>query len=149
MTPPAIAIPNLLHRYAELIDAADFEGAAALFDHGGVVAEGVRIEGREAIAGMWRSWIKLHDGSPRTRHIITNPIIELSEDGQSAQCRSQWTVLQAAPGLPLQVIATGRYHDRFAVIEGEWRFAERRYAGFDLMGDMSAHLKRTLEDEDA
>ena len=31
-TPSAVAITNLLFRYAELMDLGDFEGAAALFD---------------------------------------------------------------------------------------------------------------------
>ena len=109
---PAIDIPNLLYLYAELIDGARFDEAAALFDHARIVASGHEIRGRDAIAGMWSQWIKLYDcGTPRTRHIITNPIITLAEDGQSATCRSQWTVLQSAPGFPLQVVATGRYHD--------------------------------------
>ena len=31
-----------------------------------------------------------------------------------------------------------RYHDRFACVDGTWRFAERRFL-IDLIGDMSAH----------
>lgn len=141
MNDAAIAIPNLLYRYADHIDAGDFLGAARLFRHGALISQGERIEGQEAIAAMWRGWVRLYaDGTPRTRHLITNPIIELAPDGETAQCRSQWTVLQATEGFPLQPIATGRYHDRFARIEGEWHFTERRYAPIDLAGDMSAHL---------
>ncbi len=146
MTDASIAIPNLLHIYAELIDAADFVGAARLFRHGAVVTGGRRIEGEEAIVAMWRSWMRLYDGKPRTRHIMTNPIILLSDDGQSATCRSQWTVLQATEGYPLQAVATGRYHDRFRRIDGQWCFVERDYAQVDLTGDLSAHLLQSLKD---
>lgn len=147
MTDAAIAIPNLLYLYAELIDAADFAAAARLFRHGGVVAGGQRIEGEDAIAAMWRGWMRVHaDGTPRTRHLITNPIIQLADDGESAACRSQWTVLQAAEGFPLQAVATGRYHDRFRRIDGIWCFVERDYAQVDLTGDLSAHLLKTLKD---
>ena len=63
---PAIDIPNLLYLYAELIDGARFDEAAALFDHARIVAGGHEIRGRDAIAGMWSQWIKLYDcGTPR------------------------------------------------------------------------------------
>ncbi|MBA4091826.1 nuclear transport factor 2 family protein [Sphingomonas sp. VDB2] len=146
MNDAAIAIPNLLYLYAELIDAADFIGAARLFRHGAVITGGQRVEGEKAIADMWRSWMRLYDGKPRTRHIITNPIILLSDDGQSATSRSQWTVLQATEDYPLQPVATGRYHDSFQRIDGQWCFAERNYAQVDLAGDLSAHLLKSLKD---
>ena len=142
---PALDIPNLLYSYADAIDRADFEAAAALFDHGRIVAAGHVIEGREAIAALWRQWLKLYPcGTPRTRHLITNPLIRVADDGLSASCRSQWTVLQAAPGFALQVVATGGYDDRFVVIDGVWAFAERRYARTDLVGDSSAHTRQPL-----
>ena len=141
---PAIAIPNLLYRYAMLFDDGDLAGAAALFDHGHVVTSGHRIAGTENIVAMWHGWVRLHDSKPRTRDITTNPIIDLSDDGFSARCQSQWTVIQAAEGYPLQLVATGRYDDRFAVIDGAWHFTERRYVGTDLVGDTSAHLIRHL-----
>lgn len=144
MNDAGIAIPNLLYTYADLIDAADFAGAARLFRHGAVVAGGQRVVDDDAIIALWRDWVRLYDGSPRTRHVITNPIISLAEDGESATCRSQWIVLQAVDGFPLQVVATGRYHDRFRRIDGEWQFVERDFAGVDLTGDVSAHLVRPL-----
>lgn len=141
---PAIAIPNLLYRYAMLFDDGDLTGAAALFDHGHVVTGSHRIVGAENIVAMWRGWVRLYDGRPRTRHITTNPIIDLADDGLSARCQSQWTVIQAAEGYPLQVVATGRYDDRLAVINGDWQFTERHYVGTDLVGDTSAHLNKIL-----
>lgn len=142
---PALDIPNLLYLYADLFDAGDFIGAARLFDGGAILAGDARIEGEQAIVGMWRAMVRLYpDGTPRTRHLTTNPIIKLAADGQTAECRSQWTVLQAVDGLPLQVVATGRYHDRLALSGGQWRFVERRYLKIDLTGDMSAHLLSPL-----
>lgn len=141
---PAIAIPNLLYTYAMRFDDGDFAGAAALFDKGGVIANGHRIAGREAILALWRRWVKTYDGKPLTRHIITNPIIELAEDGQSATCRSQWTVIQAAPGYPLQIVASGRYRDRLGCDGDGWHFIEREYVQTDLVGDDSAHVIEPL-----
>jgi len=147
MANAAIDIPNLLYRYAAAIDAADFDVAAAMFDHGHVAADGHQIKGADNIKAMWESWIRLYpDGTPRTRHIITNPIIELSDDEMTASCQAQWTVLQATDELPLQPIATGRYDDRFAIIDGAWCFTEKKYAQTDLVGNTSGHTKQPLEE---
>ena len=140
----ATAISNLLYRYAEAFDDGDFEAAARLFDRGRLVMGGRVVEGAEAIVATWQAWVHLYDGSPRTRHLITNPIIEIALDGESATCRSQWTVLQATSDLPLQVVATGRYLDRFARHDAEWHFAERNYAQVDLTGNTGAHMRQTL-----
>ena len=144
MTDAAIAIPNLLYTYAMRFDDGDFDGAAALFDRGGVMAGGRRITGREAILAMWRAWVKTYDGRPLTRHITTNPIIELGEDGQSATCQSQWTVIQAAPGFPLQIVASGRYRDSLRRDADGWHFTLREYVQTDLAGDSSAHTLQSL-----
>lgn len=144
MNDAAIAIPNLLYTYAMRFDDGDFDGAAALFDRGCVVAGGHRIAGRAAIVGMWQAWVKTYDGKPRTRHITTNPIIELADGGKAASCQSQWTVLQAAPGYPLQVVATGRYRDALACDDAGWHFVEREYLQTDLVGDWSAHTLQAL-----
>jgi 3-phenylpropionate/cinnamic acid dioxygenase small subunit len=141
---PAIAIPNLLYTYAMRFDDGDFEGAAALFDRGCVIAGGQRIAGRAGILAMWQQWVKTYDGKPLTRHITTNPIIELAPDGQTATCQSQWTVLQAAPGYPLQVVASGRYRDTLARDGADWHFTEREYRQTDLVGDSSAHTLQAL-----
>ena len=144
MTPPAIAIPNLLYRYALHFDDGDLVAAARLFDHGAVVVGGQRIAGAPQIVAMWQQWVRLYDGKPHTRHLINNPIIELGDDGQRATCLSQWTVIQAAPDYPLQLVASGRYQDRFAVIDDDWRFTERVYQRADLVGDTRAHLLHEL-----
>lgn len=142
---PAIAIPNLLYTYAMRFDDGDFEGAAALFDKGCVVAGGRRIIGRAGILAMWSQWVITYDGKPLTRHITTNPIIDLDDSGVSATCRSQWTVLQVAPGYPLQIVASGRYRDRVACDAGGWHFTEREYVQTDLVGDSSAHTLQSLD----
>jgi len=141
---PALAIPNLLYRYAMRFDDGDFDGAAALFDKGCVLAGGRRIEGRQAILAMWRGWVRTYDGKPLTRHITTNPIIDLDADERGATCQSQWTVIQAAPGYPLQVVASGRYRDRFARDGEGWHFTTREYLQTDLAGDSSAHTLKPL-----
>jgi len=141
MANAAIDIPNLLYRYADLMDAGDLAQAARLFEHGCLVANGHEVSGEADIEAFWRRFVKVHeDGSLGTRHLITNPQISLSEDEESATCRSQWTALQQTDDLPLQVIGSGRYYDEFALINGNWRFTRREYGPVDFWGDASQHL---------
>lgn len=138
----AVEIANLLYRYAELMDAGDLTGVAALFRHAQIKSGGQDALLDEAgILSQWRQFVKIHPcGTPRTKHVITNPIIEVDEAAGTATCRSYYTVLQATDKVPLQVIAAGRYHDRFERADGKWRFAYRDYTMLDLLGDLSDHL---------
>lgn len=138
-----LAIHTLLMTYAELIDAARFTEAAAMFEH---ATYRLQFAGRSEIAtyrgatqvGEFFAGTRLYsDGTPRTKHVITNVIIEL--DGESASSRCYGTVFQQTDVLPLQPIASGRYIDRFERVGREWRFADRLITGF-LVGDNSQHV---------
>jgi 3-phenylpropionate/cinnamic acid dioxygenase small subunit len=138
-------ITNLLYRYAECIDAGDLAEAAALFEHARIriAASNTDQDTVDAsqLLGIWRSLIVLHaDGTPRTKHVTTNPIIQVDEDSRTASCRSYYTVLQQTDELSLQTIVTGRYHDRFERVEGQWRFSYRDLTLIDMVGDVSHHL---------
>jgi ketosteroid isomerase-like protein len=138
--PDAIAITNLLYRYAELIDAGDYEGIGEHLAHAVITADGAdgETQGADAVAAMYHATTrKYEDGTPLTKHVITNPIVEI--DGLTATCRSYYTVLQKAGDAPLRPIITGRYRDEFEKVDGEWRFS-RRHMGVDQIGDLSLHL---------
>lgn len=139
-------IENLLYTYAERIDLGDFEGVADLFTHATIygVEDGppeTQFVGREGALGIYRMSTRRYedDGTPKTKHITSNPIIEVDEAAGTATCRSYFCVLQATPALALQPIVAGRYHDTFQVIDGEWWFATRTIF-MDLTGDLSQHL---------
>jgi hypothetical protein len=139
-------VANLIARYAELIDSGDFAGVAGLLAHAGVGAGdgSALLTGTKALAGLFTSTTRLYpDGTPGTKHVTTNLILEVDEEAGRATARSYWTVLQAVPGLPLQPILAGRYHDRFERVDGAWRFTERRYL-VDLVGDVSHHMLSNL-----
>lgn len=138
----AVAITNLLYTYGELMDAGDFDGAAELLGDATVrLAGGREITGRE-MRGLWQQMIVLDaDGQPHTKHVITNPILDIDDGAGHAACRSYYTVLQGMAGFPLQIIAAGRYHDRFVRHGNQWTFAFRDYSLFDLKGDLSHHLR--------
>ncbi|HXX88776.1 MAG TPA: nuclear transport factor 2 family protein [Acidimicrobiales bacterium] len=142
MTASDRAIENLIGRYAELVDAGDFDGVAELLADAalGAIGEEGSVRGRHEIGKLFHTTTMRHDdGTPRTKHVTTNTILEVDEAAGTATARSYFTVLQAMPGMALQPIVAGRYHDRFARVDGAWRFSERRF-GVDLMGDVSRHL---------
>ena len=136
-------IENLLHRYAELIDNGEFEGIAMLFAHAEILAPAASAgtRGHDAVLAMYLGATRVYpeSGTPRTRHVTTNAIIEVDEAADSATARSYFTVFQQSDTLPLQPIISGRYHDRFERVEKHWRFHTRRMLP-DLYGDLSQHL---------
>jgi len=136
------SIESLIYSYAAFVDAGDLDGVSALLADATIGIDGVTagLRGREKIFELLRSTIRMHeDGTPRTKHVTTNVLIEVDDVAGTAVARSYFTVLQAAEGLGLQTIVAGRYRDRFERHDGEWRFAERRFTT-DLIGDVSRHL---------
>lgn len=137
------AITSLMYRYAECVDAADFDGIGALFEHGCITNEGYpgAVEGRDAVRALYERANRVHDdGTLRTRHLTTNVLVDVDEDAGRATARSAFVVLQATPRLPLQAIVAGRYHDEFVRAGGTWRF-RRRHILLDQVGDVSEHLR--------
>ena len=107
MSCSALEITNLLYRYAELIDSGQLEQAASLFQHATLkMGHAEDPQSAAAVLAVWRRGVKLYScGTPRTKHVITNPIVEVEEATHRATCRSYYTVLQATEDFPLQVIA--------------------------------------------
>ena len=82
---------------------------------------------------------RYEDGTPHTRHVVTNVVVEVDEDAGSATARSTFTVFQSLPDFPLQAVIAGRYLDRFVRDGSTWRFDEREIVP-ELFGDLSRHL---------
>jgi uncharacterized protein (TIGR02246 family) len=142
-------IAALVYAYAERIDGGDFAGVAELFAEASVTAEGTdrRWQGRDEVLRLYEAGTRRHaDGTPRTKHVTTNLVVEVDEASGTATARSYYTVLQAVPGeLALQPIVAGRYRDRFEREDGRWRFAGRHMV-VDLVGDLGHHLLFDLEE---
>ena len=143
-------IAALVYAYAERIDAGDFEGVADLLADAEVTAEGTdrRWRGRDEVRRLYESGTRRHaDGTPRTKHVTTNLVVDVDEAAGTATARSYYTVLQAVPGeLALQPIVAGRYQDRFERSGTGWRFAGRHMV-VDLVGELGHHLRFDLEGE--
>jgi hypothetical protein len=148
MTDPALAISNLILRYAELMDLGDFAGVGALFEHAGVTTDlspEVRF-GAALMQEQMETWTRRYsdNGTPHTKHVTTNLIIEIADDAQTAKSRCYYTVFQQTPELALQPIIAGRYHDEFAIIDGQWAFTKRHYIN-ELFGNLSQHLLQQID----
>lgn len=134
------SIEHLLAQYALAVDTGRFEDVAILLQHATVIrGDNSPMQGRDFADVLQRIVIMYDDGTPRTRHVMTNLLVELDEGGQSASSRSNVTALQQVPGGPLQIIACATYTDRFARAGGSWRFVERRIVR-DFVGDISRHV---------
>jgi hypothetical protein len=136
------AIQNLVFRYARCLDRGDYAGVGRLFAHAELYAQGrlVARSNPELVAETWRNHTYLYEnGTPRTRHVVTNLIIE-ADGEERARAESYVMVIQQTRTLPLQPVIAGDYFDRFAKVDGQWRFTERRI-GTELFGNLGEHLK--------
>lgn len=145
---PSDSIRNLLGTYCELMDAADWPGVGALFAHARLADEhgNAFAQGAGEVERFYASSTILHDGSPRTKHLVLNTIVEIEASAQPARAsaRSSYLVLQGFDPGELHPMITGRYEDEFATDpDGHWHFAERRFL-VDLAGDLSRHLDLEL-----
>ena len=136
----ATQILNLIYTLAAKFDAGDFEGAARMLSEGVFeMGQGQQVSASEMLA-LWKDILILYNGSPRTRHVVTNTALEIGEKSGFATCRSVYSVWQQPPDKPLSLIVSGRYDDEFICEGGVWRFAKRAYQQMDLVGDLSNHL---------
>lgn len=136
------AIQRLVFSYPRFLDQGDLSAMSQLFKHADVHFQDGRVcrKNPQELEGIFADFVRIYpDGTPRTRHLTSNLIIE--PDGADAAMASSYVVVfQQAGGLPLQPIIAGDYHDQFARVDGVWRFT-RRAIGNDLFGDLSAHGK--------
>jgi 3-phenylpropionate/cinnamic acid dioxygenase small subunit len=141
-TTDKLEIAELLYRYAELIDAGDFDGVGQLLARStfGGPASG-SVSGAENIAKLFAMTTRRypeHGNTPRTRHLVLNPVVEFSGDGTAAT-RSTFCVMQDTETVSIQPIVVGRYYDAFARDDEGWYFTERK-VDIQMIGDVSAHL---------
>ena len=134
-------IYRLLTSYCAGIDEGRLDDVADLFGSGGAYGpyKGVGVRGSDAVRELLHKTVILYDGVPRTRHMITNVLIDVDVSGTSGSCKSYVQVLHQGPGGPLHPVVAGTYHDKVHVVEGRWLFAERLME-MQLIGDLSTHV---------
>ncbi len=143
-----LSIANLIYTYAERIDAGDFSGVGELFEYATLTFEGYEdaVRGKEATESLYkRTTRRYEDGTPRTKHVVTNVMVEVGADATTATSRSYFTVFQAVPGhLALQPVIAGRYRHGFEKSGGNWRFSSMHIV-IELVGDLGHHMLFDLD----
>lgn len=140
-------IQKLLYRYCYHLDRGDFEQMAALFAHARLImpAGGSIDRDPAAIVAMYRQYTRIYPdtGTPKTRHMVGNPIIDLDDSGTSATSHSYIVVFQGTDALSLQPVIAGHNLDRFIKENGQWRYEEREIVS-ELFGDLSQHMLQSF-----
>lgn len=142
-------IRALTYEYTFRLDRGDFAGVAELLAAAQLrmAAKGMdnaAMRGAAAIESFYAGQVVTYDGDPRTRHLITNHVVEIDPDGEEARGECYFTVLQAVPRQPVGIVVVGRYHDRFERLDGKWRFAEK-VIEVDYLGSIGDHF--TIDSE--
>jgi hypothetical protein len=117
------AIRDLMYRYCFTTDReADPDKWAGLFTEDGIWdgAEFGRMQGHDALKAFMVK--ATSGGGAGFRHNMANMLIDV--DGDTAQARSYFTLLQVGPEGPKPFYA-GYYEDKFVKQGGEWLFSER------------------------
>src|SRR6202049_2099519 len=111
--------------YCFWLDGGRYDDMAALFTEDGTwdTAFGAAT-GRAAIAQQAHD-IRARAGAsrPRAVHLVTNIAIAL--DGERAEVRSNWTVVQNSPDGP-KIGSGGAYADQMVKHQGSWLFRYRK-----------------------
>jgi ketosteroid isomerase-like protein len=127
------ACTDLIHRFADRIDARDADALAEMFVEDGIFARPTApdqpIQGRETL----RAQFAARPAGKLTRHICTNTIVNVVSPSE-ATARSLILLYTAtlADGVKLPVQADGKqligaYDDRIVRdSDGMWKFKERR-----------------------
>jgi 3-phenylpropionate/cinnamic acid dioxygenase small subunit len=123
------AIRELLAEYCFRLDDGRYDEMAALFTEDGIwdTAFG-KASGRAAIAKLAAD-IRARAGGerPRAVHLVTNIVIAL--DGDRAQVRSNWIVMQNSPDGP-KIGSGGAYLDEIVRRHGRWLYQYRKIDRF-------------------
>ena len=125
------AISNLLARYAELLNLGRIEEVGELFRYGKITSVGnpTTYTGTDEVVAMYRDSVHFDEKVPDTLIFTTNLQIEV--DGDAATSRAYFLVVHQG--------------DEFERRDGRWWFRHRHMLP-DLVGDLSTHLNRPLED---
>jgi hypothetical protein len=137
-------IRALTYEYTFRLDRGDFAGVAELLAAGQLrmAAKGMSdapMRGADAIESFYAGQVVTYDGDPRTRHLITNHVVEIDSGREHARGECYFTVLQAAPREPIGTVVVGRYLDRFERVDSAWRFTEK-VIEVDYLGSIGEHF---------
>ncbi|WP_406630675.1 nuclear transport factor 2 family protein [Amycolatopsis sp. WGS_07] len=142
------ALHDLAHRYAACVDERDFAGVARLFGEDGVLVlpdpprEFDPVLEHRGPEGVTAALSVLED-VPLTAHGITGMVFDPGGNPATARGRIGCVAHHVSPrdGRFADAVWHLRYLDRYARIEGQWRFA-RREVHLDLIETREVRASR-------
>jgi hypothetical protein len=117
------AIEDLVHRYADAVVRRDPEQWSSTWSTDAVweLGKGRRVEGREAILGLWNSAM---DGFRAVVQNVVNGTVDLDDAAGTGTGRwyiiEHWHRADDSRGILLAY-----YDDRYVHVDGDWLFASR------------------------
>jgi len=119
-----MAIRDLVYRYADAVCRRDEAAWGATWAADGVwqLPGAPRMEGREAIVGLW---VNAMSGFPFVAQTVNYGILEIDDDTASGRWYLTENLKFADGGGMFNI---GCYQDRYVKQDGRWLFAERHYA---------------------
>jgi hypothetical protein len=118
------AIRELMAEYCFRLDEGRYDDMAALFTEDGTWDTAFGEAGGRAAIAKLAADIRARAGAdrPRAAHLVTNIVIAL--EGERAQVRSNWMVMQNSPDGP-RIGSGGAYRDEIVRRDGRWLFHYR------------------------
>ena len=136
------SIANLIYSYAERIDAGDFAGVGELFDHATLTFEGFgeAVSGQEAIEALYRRTTRRYeDGTPRTKHVMTNVIVDVDDGREPVES----LLLHRPPSGARRARSPARHRrtlpSPLRAIRRRWRVTSMHII-IDLVGELGHHM---------
>ncbi len=119
-------ITALIHRYAILLDAGDIDAVTELFEDATWHSDRSDLVRRGAaeVRPVYEQLMAAAE-TAGTRHLLTDVVVTVAPDSSSASARSHWGVVAAHSDHPSEAVISGQYVDRFAKVDGRWRFSDR------------------------
>ena len=123
------AIREVLAEYCFRLDGGRFDDMAALFTEDGTWDTAFGAATGHAAIAKQASDLRVRAGAnrPHAIHLVTNIVIALA--GETAEVRSNWTVVQNAPQGP-KIGSGGGYADHMVKQNGRWLFRYRKIERF-------------------
>lgn len=123
------ACEKLMRQFANLNDARDFAGLAALFAEDGRYARPTDpdrwVEGRDAIRAAFEG----RPATKLTRHVVSNAVVTVESPTEATGF--SYVTLSAGPAVESGLVKAdpaliGGFQDRYVKRDGRWLFIERR-----------------------
>jgi hypothetical protein len=119
------AITEVIHRYCRGMDRMDAEITRSCWHAGGTDDHAPVFKG--TVEGFIEWLWPVHAAMTTTRHVVSNILIDLDLENGRAGSETYWSLVLRVPrdGVEYDIIAGGRYLDRFECIDEVWAIRHR------------------------